>query len=326
MKFFRYSAPQNLAETTSLLAQYRGKAKILAGGTDLLGQLKNLIQATYPELVIDIKKISHLDEIQQNAEGLTIGALTTLAKVAENPIISMQYPALSQAAAAAASPHLRAMGTIGGNLCQGIRCWYYRAPKNYFFCLRKYGAPKRAICYAVRGENRYHSIYGPMNKCFAVNPSDLAPAVVALGAKLKTTKRTINAGDFYTAAPDCTTVLDPDEILTEIQLPKPEQVTKSFFMKFAFRKSIDFPVVNCTAAITTSKGKIASCKICLNAVYNIPYRAEPAEQFLIGKSLDPRTAARAAELAVSKARPLKDNQYIVYIAKDLVEKALLACV
>ena len=326
MKFFRYSAPQNLAETTALLAQYCGKAKILAGGTDLLGQLKNRIQAAYPELVIDIKNISHLDEIQQNAEGIKIGALATLAQVAGNSIISEQYPALSQAAAAAASPHLRAMGTIGGNLCQGIRCWYYRAPKNYFFCLRKHGAPKRAICYAVRGDSRYHSIYGPMNKCFAVNPSDLAPAAVALGAKLKTTKRTINAGDFYAAAPDGTTVLDPDEILTEILLPKPEQETKSFFMKFAFRKSIDFPVVNCATVITRKKGKIGSCKICLNAVFNIPYRAEAAEQFLVGKSLDPRSAAQAAELAVAKARPLKDNQYIVYLAKDLVEKTLLACI
>lgn len=326
MKFFRYSAPRNLKEATLLLSQHGAKAKILAGGTDLLGQLKNRIQATYPELVIDIKNIPHIEEIRHNAEGVTIGALAKLAKVADNPIISEQYPALSQAAAAAASPHIRSMGTIGGNLCQGIRCWYYRAPKNYFFCLRKYGAPKRAICYAVRGENRYHSIYGPLNKCFAVNPSDLAPAVVALGAKLKTTKRTINAEDFYAAAPDCTTVLDADEILTEILLPKPEKETKSFFSKFAFRKSIDFPVANCTTVITKRKGQIVSCKICLNAVYNIPYRAEPAEQFLVGKSVDPRAAAQAAELAVSKARPLKDNQYIVYIAKDLVEKALLACI
>jgi xanthine dehydrogenase YagS FAD-binding subunit len=165
-----------------------------------------------------------------------------------------------------------------------------------------------------------------MNKCFAVNPSDLAPAVVALSAKLKTTKRTIDSKDFYCAAPDCVTVLDPDEILTEIQLPRHEKETKSCFMKFAFRKTIDFPVVNCAIAITQRNSKILSCKICLNAVYNTPYRARLAEDFLIGKSIDPHTATQAAELAVSKARTLKDNQYIVYIAKDLVEKAVRACV
>jgi xanthine dehydrogenase YagS FAD-binding subunit len=325
MKFFKYSAPQDLQRATSLLSQYGNRAKILAGGTDLLGQLKNRIQPTYPEIVIDIKNIANMNEIHQDSDGLKIGALTKLVHVAQNTTILEQYPALSQAASAVASPHIRLMGTIGGNLCQAIRCWYYRAPKNYFFCLRKSGAPKRAICYAIKGENRYHSIYGPMNKCFAVNPSDLAPTVVALKAKLKTTKRVIDATDFYTAAPDCSTILEPDEILTEIQIPKPEKNTKSCFMKYAPRKTIDFPVANCTVVITRKGTKITSCKICLNAVYNIPYRAEQAEQFLIGRSVDLHSAAEAGELAISKAKPLKDNQYIVFIVKNLVTKAVLAC-
>jgi xanthine dehydrogenase YagS FAD-binding subunit len=149
--------------------------------------------------------------------------------------------------------------------------------------------------------------------------------VVALNAKLKTTKRIIDTAQFFTARPDGTTILDPDEILTQIQIPKPKKNTKSNFIKFAFRKTIDFPIVNCTAVIARKNGKIASCRICLNGVYNVPYRATQAETFLIGKSIDERIAEETGKLAVSEARPLRDNQYIVFIAKDLVKKAVLAC-
>jgi xanthine dehydrogenase YagS FAD-binding subunit len=325
MKFFKYIAPQSLKETTLLLSQYQKRAKILAGGTDLLGQMKNKIQASYPEIVVDIKKIPALDGIYQDSEGLKIGALAKLYQVATHPAIVESYPALSQAALAAASPQIRVMGTMGGNLCQAVRCWYYRASKNYFYCLRKDGAPRGAICYAIKGNNKYHSIYGPLNKCFAVNPSDIAPVVVALNAKLKTTKRIIDATQFFTSRPDGTTILDPDEILTQIQIPKPKKNTKSYFIKFAFRKTIDFPIVNCTAVIARKNGKIAAGRICLNGVYNVPYRASEAETFLVGKSIDERITEETGKLAVSKARPLRDNQYIVFIAKDLVKKAVLAC-
>jgi len=215
------------------------------------------------------------------------------------------------------------MGTIGGNICQDIRCWYYRNSENRFPCLRKGGGR----CYALKGDTRYHSIFGGSVEegCIAVHPSDTAPALIALDARIKTSKRTLKAEDFFQVEVSRTTVLADDEIVTEIQVPKPGNGANSAFLKFALRKSIDFPIVNCAARITTDNGRVSDARICLNAVHVKPYRALKAEEAIKGKALDKANAEAAGREAVSDAKPLHDNAYMVEVAKVLVKRALLAC-
>ncbi|MFB3885507.1 MAG: xanthine dehydrogenase family protein subunit M, partial [Thermodesulfobacteriota bacterium] len=161
------------------------------------------------------------------------------------------------------------------------------------------------------------------NRCLAVNPSDTAPALVALNAKMKTTKRTVEAGDFFDVAPERTTVLEADEILTEIQVPLTKPETKSAFLKYAFRKVIDFAIVNCAIVLTREKGVIRESRICLNAVHNLPYRPTKAEEYLKNRSIDESVAEEASQKALEDSKPLKDNKYMVPIARGLIKQALL---
>jgi xanthine dehydrogenase YagS FAD-binding subunit len=322
MKKFAHFNPTTLDEAVNLLERYKGRAAIIAGGTDLLGKMKDRILPSYPEALINVKTISGLDFIKEENGWLKIGALTRLEDIAHHGVVKEGYAALSQAAHRTASPHLREMGTIGGNLCQDIRCWYYRNADNRFPCLRKGGGR----CYAQAGDTRYHSIFGGSVEegCIAVHPSDTAPALLALRAEIRTTKRTIGIEEFFQVQVTKTTVLDDDEIVTEIQVPKPIKGTKSTFLKFALRKSIDFPIVNCAVNITSSPGQVDAARICLNAVYVIPYRAVLAEETILGREITEGQAAASGEAAVAGAKPLKDNQYMVQIAKTLVKRAILA--
>ena len=321
MRKFAHINASTIDEVVLTLSRYGGKASIIAGGTDLLGKMKGDILPTYPEALVNIKTIPGLDFITEEDGLLKIGALTRLDDIATNTTVRAQYSALAEAAHRTASPHIREMGTIGGNICQDIRCWYYRNPHNRFPCLRKGGGR----CYAIDGDNRYHSIFGGSVEggCLAVHPSDTAPALIALDAKVKTSKRTINAEDFFHVEVIKTTVLDDDEVVTEIQVPTP--AGKSAFVKFALRKSIDFPIVNCAAMITSSGRKASAARICLNAVYVKPYRATKAEEAIVGKPIDEASAEAAGSAAVSNAKPLPHNNYIVQIAKTLVKRAILAC-
>jgi xanthine dehydrogenase YagS FAD-binding subunit len=321
MNKFAHINATSVEEAVSILHRYGGKANLVAGGTDLLGKLKDEVMPTYPEAIVNLKTIPGLDFIRLEDETLKIGALTRLSDIAINPIIIKNYPALAEAASRTASTHLREMGTLGGNLCQDIRCWYYRSPNNRFPCLRKSGGR----CYALAGDDRYHSIFGGSveDGCIAVHPSDTAPALIALNALLKTSKRTISALKFFHVDECRTTILDNDEILTEINLPQPSG--KSAFMKFAFRKAIDFPIVNGAAMIKVSDGVVTTANICLNAVYVIPYKATLAEQTLIGQSLDETSAQAAADAAVLNAKPRHRNQFMVEIARAVVKKVVLAC-
>lgn len=322
MKKFAHFNTTTLDEAVTLLRRYRGRAALIAGGTDLLGKMKDRILPSYPEALINVKTIPGLDFIKEENGWLKIGALTRLEDIAHNGVVKEGYAALSEAAHRTASPHLREMGTIGGNLCQDIRCWYYRNADNRFPCLRKGGGR----CYAHAGDTRYHSIFGGSVEegCIAVHPSDTAPALLALKADIKTTKRTIGIEDFFQVKVTKTTVLDEDEIVTEIHVPKPENETKSTFLKFALRKSIDFPIVNCAVTITSSKGNVEAARICLNAIYVIPHRAVKAEKTILGQKITEVNAAACGEAAVEGATPLKDNQYMVQVAKTLVKRAILA--
>lgn len=304
------------------VALTKGKAVAIAGGTDLLGTLKDNILPEYPEVVVNLKTIPDLDYIKEESGILKIGALTLLDEIANSEVVKSKYTALAQAASRTASVHIREMGTIGGNICQENRCWYYRNPDNKFFCLRKGGG----MCYAMAGDNRYHSIFGAIQACVAVNPSDTAPALIVLNASIVTNKRTIAAGEFWAVGVPGSTVLEVGEIVTEIQVPTPASGVKSAFLKFAIRKTIDFPIVNCAAAIGGE-----DARVCLNAVYNIPYRCTDSEAAIKGKPIDETSAADAGTAAVTKAMALPSmgsspgNKYKVQIAKTLVQRTILAC-
>jgi len=315
MKAFNHTDAKTLAEVKTALAG--GKADIIAGGTDLIGRLKDNVLPTYPATLINIKTVPGLDYIKEEAGVLKIGATTRLADIAASPVVNQKYTALAQAAGRVATPHVRDMGTIGGNLAQLHRCWYFRKPENRFPCIRKGGTS----CFAMTGDNRYHSIFGAVNKCIAVNISDTAPALIALNAKIVTTARTIEAEQFFDVRIPSNTVLAGGEVIREIQVPAPPAGAKSAFLKFAIRKSIDFPIVNCAVMIGGGAPRIA-----LNAVAPKPYRATKAEAAIAGKPINEANAEAAGAAAVEDAKPLPATKYKVQIAKTLVKRALLATI
>lgn len=319
MKTWKRFAHVN-ARTVDEAASYlrAGKAALISGGTDLLGTLRFEILPDSPEVLVNIKTIPGLDYVREEGGMLKIGALTRLEDIVRNNTVRTRYSALAEAAHRTATPHIREMGTIAGNICQLNRCWYFRNPDNRFNCIRKGGKE----CFAMAGENRYHSIFGAVKMCLAVNPSDTAPALVALDAKIKTNRRLIEAEQFWDMKVPGSTVLAADEIVTEIQIPTPAAGVKSAFIKFAIRKSIDFPIVNCAAMVGGG-----TARVCLNAVYNRPYRATAAEEAIKGKAIneDSADAAGSAAVAAAKALPGDRNKWKIPIAKAMVKRALLAC-
>jgi len=308
---------KTIDEAVTALAQ--GNAMVNAGGTDLVGTMRFEIlpDSLYPQILVNLKTITpSLDYIKEEKGMLQIGALTRLEDIAKSSVVKSKWAALSEAAHKTASPHIREMGTLGGNICQLTRCWYFRLHDNRFFCVRKGGK----TCFAISGENRYHSIFGGVSACMAVNPSDTAPALVALNAKIVTSKRTINAEEFWAVKIPRSTVLENDEIVKEVQIPGPASGVKSAFVKFALRSSIDFPIVNCAAAIGGG-----TARICLNAVYNRPYRATKAEESIAGKAIDVASAHAAGAAAVTGAIALAMNKWKIQVAAGMVKKAILAC-
>lgn len=325
MKRFEHVNASTVEDAVSILKHYQGKARVIAGGTDLLSGLKDEIWPQGPQVIVNLKTISGLRYLKAGPKGLKIGALTTLTEIAESSLVREKYTALHQAALLAASPLLRNLGTIAGNICQENRCWYYRYPKKLggrMDCIRKGGQK----CLAAAGDHRYHSIFGAVDKCIAVNPSDTAPALVVLGAKIKTSKRLITIEEFFSAKNEMkSTILEDDEILTEIQLPQIPKGMRSAFKKIALRKTIDFAIVNCAVALTTGRKKVSSARICLNAVHNNPYRSLEGENVLVGKALDDQNAQAAGAAAVLKAKPLKQNKYKVQMVKTLVRDTIMSC-
>jgi xanthine dehydrogenase YagS FAD-binding subunit len=318
MKDVKYAAAKSFEEAAALLAD--GKSALLAGGTDLVYGLKGMHTPNLPDTVIDIKRIPNAAYIKEEGGFLKIGALTKLTDIAESDVVKKNYAALAEAAKLVASPELRNMGTIGGNICQKPRCIYYRNEFNHFPCARKV---KGGTCYAISGVCRYHSIFGGVGGCMAVCPSDTAPALVALGAKIVTTKKTWEAADFFkvqnkefgTARGEQINALDLDEVVKEIQVPTPAAGTKSTYKKWAFRKAIDFPQVSAAVVVAGGKAQIA-----LGGVYNEP-------KFFA--DVDASDAAKAADTVLAKANPLTSpqkrnntNKYKVQIAKTMVKRAI----
>lgn len=325
MKPFNHIDVKTVHEAVTLLKNYRGKAKLIAGGTDLLGVLKDKILPDYPEAVINIKTIPGLDHITEDAQGLKIGALAKLADIAKSPTVKGHYKILGEAAYAVATTLLRNMATIGGNLCQDVRCWYYRYPDDL---------GGRRLCYlkgnkgckALIGENQYHSIFGASKGgCVSVNPSDIAVALLALDAKVKIAGprdvRIIPIDNFFASLRN---VLGTEELVIEIQIPRPPDNAKQSFLKFRLRKTIDFSIVSVASLITVGDGVCEDARIALGAVAPTPMRATEAEQTIKGKAIIESLAEMAGAAAVKNAKALSKNAYKIPITKTLVKRAILS--
>ena len=290
---------------------------VFAGGTDIFGWLKGMVYPEPPDTLVNIKTISGMDYIKEEGGMLKIGALATLTEINESSIVQSKYSSLAEAARKAATPALRNMGTIGGNLCQKVRCWYYRCEHNGFFCFRKGGS----LCYMVGGNNERHSAIMGGQVCFAVTPSDTAIPLTALDATVVTTKRSIPIGDFFVVLGN---VLDADEIVTEIQVPEPDAATKQVFLKFRQRKAIDWALSSVATAITITGGTVSAARIVLGGVSPVPRRATGAEDAIMGQAITESVAGAAGDAAVSGAVPLTGNRYKIQITKTLVKRALLS--
>jgi xanthine dehydrogenase YagS FAD-binding subunit len=317
---FSYIRPDSLAEAIAYLA-LEG-ARVNAGGTDLLGCLRDRVFSV--STVVSIAGIKELKGIEATpAGGLRIGSLTTIAEVARHPVIRSKYPALSMAAAEVASPQLRNQGTIGGNLCQKPRCWYYRGE---FDCLRKGGDR----CYAVEGQNAYHCIFGGDN-CFIVHPSDTAPALVALQANVVIAgpngRRTVAVENFHMPpAVDyrSETVLESAEIITEIVLPPPAESLRSSYRKVRARRAWDFALAGVALAIVFGGEQAVDSRLVLSGAAPVPWRCTGAEEILKGRRLNQERAAMAAAAAVQNAEPMEQNEYKIALFRGLIEQQLLA--
>ncbi len=320
---FSYLRARTVAEAVRALTS--PGARLHAGGTDLLGCLRDEIVKA--DKVVSVSGIAALRGIEEGRPGgLRIGALTPLAEVASNRLVVDRYPVLAQAAAAVGSPQLRNQGTLGGNVCQRPRCWYFRGQFN---CLRKGGD----TCYAAQGENQYHAIFGG-SSCFMVHPSDTAVALVALGARARVAgpggARTVPFSSLFVLPErDATreTVLARNEVLTDVLLPGPSVGTKSSFRKVRSRGAWDFALASVAIVIwTDAAGLIQQSRVVLGAAAPVPWRAEGTEKAIVGQKLTPQLAAQAAEAAVKGAEPLAHNEYKVALFRGLVEEQLLAFV
>ena len=319
LKHFSYTRPRSLNEAVKQLSS--SDARLHAGGTDLLGCLR--------DQVFDIGKlvsISGLKELQGIAEtkdrGLRIGALATISDVAEHRLVNEHYAALAQAARAVASPQLRNQGTLGGNLCQKPRCWYYRGE---FLCLRKGGR----TCYAVTGESQYHCIMGG-GPCYIVHPSDTAPALVAFDASVRIAgprgARTVPVEQFHVLPSKDVrreTVLEPGEIVTDILLPPPRGL-RSSYRKVRARASWDFALAGIALALRIDVDVVTSARAVLSGAAPVPWRSRELEAAITGRKLAAGVIAQAAEVAMKKAKPLKENGFKVPLFRGMIEEELAA--
>jgi len=290
---------------------------ILAGGTDLLGMEKDFVLSTSADTMVNIKTIPDMAGIADSG-GLKIGALATLTNIAASSVVKSKWASLAEGALKVASPQLRNMGTLGGNLCQENRCWYYRADHNYFNCFRKGGT----LCFATIGDNTFNAILGGQ-VCFAVCPSDTAIPLTALDATIVTNKRSIPIGDFFVVLGN---VLDDDEIVTEIQVPTPASGTMQAFKKYSRRKAFDFAMASAAVSITVAGGNVSDCKIVLGGVAPVPWRATDAEDALKGGPVNATTAAAAAAEATNGSFALSNNAHLVPIAQAMVKRAIMDAV
>ena len=323
---FQYTEPQTIPDAAALLtAEPALDARIIAGGSDLLDEVKEGIIA--PGRVVSLASIPGLHGIAATDNGLSIGAMTTIAEIAAHPVIRDDYTALAEAAAGLATPQIRNVGTLGGNLNQRPRCWYYRHP--LIPCLKKGGDR----CYALAGNTKYLCVTGG-DRCYIVHPSDTAVALSVMDAQVAIAgsngRRVMPIADFFLSpAADVTreTVLQPGEILTGVTLPPPAalaagQPPRSRYLKAREREAGDFALVSVAARIALADGIIQHAALALGGVAPTPYRASQVETYLQGQPAAAVDAAYAGTLALPDARPMTNNAYKVTMAVNLVKQAV----
>ena len=326
MKAFTHANPRDLAHALTLVrdARQNGRTAALAGGgSDLLGMMKERLVA--PDLLVNLKSVRGLDEVTPQGRGLSIGGLITLDALGRHPIVRRDYAVLAEAARTVATPQIRNVATLAGNICQRPWCWYYR---NGFKCLKNGGT----TCFSVAGENAFHAIFGG-GPSYIVHPSDTAPALVALDASFRIAgpagERLVPAADFFTlpnidAARE--NVLQPGEALVAIVLPAPSGARSSYH-KVLDREAWTHAVVSAAIVLEMDTGKdkalCKSARIVLGGVAPIPWRVPAAEHLLTGQRITPELAVRVAELALAGANPLRNNAYKVPLTKTIVRRTLL---
>lgn len=327
MRPFDYVRPESVSEAIATLdgagGQQDGTARFLAGGTDLLTLMKHEIAT--PERLVDIKRLPELDDtITDTPHGISIGALTTLSQLEDHPLIQASYPALSEAAALAATPQLRNMATIGGNLLQRPRCWYYRSEQ--VNCWLKGGDD----CPARDGENQFHALFGD-SPCVAAHPSDLATALFALDAEVQVRgpggDRTLPFEALYALPEDdrrTETTLAADEIIMSVNVPLEPQHSRSTYLKAMDRKVWAFALVGAGARLAIDEGSITDARLVLGGVAPMPWRVPDAEAMLVGERPGPELFERVADAALQGATPLAKNGYKVPLLKTLIHRALTA--
>ena len=321
MPAFELFQPASVDDAVALVERYRGDAWVLAGGLDSFDWLKDRIKR--PRVVVDLSGISELRGVRSVEDGLEFGAMATLTEVVEHPMVRERYSILLEAAEAAASPQIRNQGTIGGNVSQDTRCWYYRAG---WECYRAGGN----ICYAdtPTAINREHAILDA-DRCVAVNPSDTAPALIALDAKMvirnRRGTRVVDAEDYFVApGTDITrmTVLEPGDLLTAIQLPPTWAGAQFHFEKVSDRNVWDFALVSVASAMVTTGQTIERFRLVVNGVAPRPTRLARVEDAVRGLPRNEETADMAGRLAIQGAQPLHHNGYKVPMMRNLVKRAI----
>jgi xanthine dehydrogenase YagS FAD-binding subunit len=320
MQAFEYASPNTLKEAAGLLGSQWGEADVLAGGTDLISLMKDYVHT--PKRVVNIKGIKELGGISKTAAGLRIGATATMDELAMSPLVRTEYAALADAARGISSPQIRNMGTVGGDLCQRPRCWYFRLG---YGLLAKDAAGKALV---PDGDNRYHAIFGG-GPAYFVSASSLGPALIALGAKLKLVSasgsREIDAAKFFVVPQgdsEREIALAPNEILTEVIVPAAARVKNATY-EVRQKEALDWPLAAASVALTMKGASVEKAVIVLGHVAPTPWVAAKAAGMLAGKTISADVAGEAGAAAVDGASPLSQNQYKVRLAKTAVKRALL---
>lgn len=318
MEQFAYTSPKNLKDALGMLGSDWNDAAVLAGGTDLISLMKDYVVS--PKKVVNLKGIKKLHGITQTGSDVHIGAITTLDELTSSPVIRSQFPSLITAAMGVSSPQIRNMGTVGGDLCQRPRCWYFRGGQGLL-------GMKDGKSLVIDGENRYHAIFGG-GPAYFVSASSFGPALVALDAKIMiaspTATRTVKAADFFLSPKDEKTreiALAPNEIVTDIVIPGGS--TNATY-EVRHKEGLDWPLVTASVALMMSGKQVTSAAVVLGHVAPMPWNAAAAAQVLVGKTIDESVAEAAGVAATKGATPLSQNDYKVQLVKVAVKRALLS--
>lgn len=322
MREFKIAQPRTADELAALLAETQEPVALMAGGTDLIDELKSGVAAA--GLVVDLQKVAGLGGITREKDGLRIGAMTKVVELAEDAAVARDYPSLKQAALSLATPQLRNVGTVGGNLCQRPRCWYYRDPQ--VVCRKKGGFN----CFAFQGRNKYHGLFGGSG-CFIVYPSDLAPALISLGAKatMGSAKgdKVVPLEQFY-ALPEVDVqrenVLEKSQFLKSVWVPAPKAGQKAAYVKLKERGTWDFALVSAAVAGTIKDGVFAEISVVMGGVAPVPWRLKKAEDVLRGKPVSEAVVRQAADAALKDASPLRENGFKADLVFAALKEAVLA--